>query len=152
MYEISNLGKVRSLLRDKLLSPKVNCKTGYVEVNLHKRGLPPKTVRVHRLVAQSFIPCEDHTLEVNHIDENKLNNTVCNLEWCNRNYNINYGNRNKKIGEANKKRRKISSEDIEKIKFLRDNNTQVQEIERMFGISSSYIYKLTKCEKRGELA
>ena len=144
-YEVSNLGNVKSLHTDKYLSLSVNNKTGYVKVSLFKPPNSKKYYYVHRLVAKAFIPCEDGSLEVNHIDEDKSNNAVSNLEWCDRRYNLNYGNRNKLIGEANKKRRKISVEDIEKIKFLRDNNTRVREIAHMFGLSLSYTYKL--CEQ-----
>ena len=51
-----------------------------------------KTVSVHRLVAMAFVnnPNPDKYKEVNHIDENKLNNNADNLEWCTRSYNQKY--------------------------------------------------------------
>lgn len=141
LYEVSNLGKVRSLLRHKILSPKVNCRTGYVEVNLYGKGTP-KTIAVHKLVAIAFIPCNDSQLEVNHIDENKLNNTVENLEWCDRHYNTHYGTRNERLKQHLRKRcAKITPKDVEKIKLLRDNKT-VKEIAHMFGISDSQVYRI----------
>ena len=150
LYQVSNLGNVKSLHTDAYLSLSVNSKTGYVKVGLFKPSKATKYYYVHRLVAQAFIPCNDESLEVNHIDEDKSNNKVSNLEWCNRLYNLNYGNRNKLIGEANKKRRKISDVDIEKIKSLRDNKS-VKEIAHMFGISSSHVYKVCGSMKRGEI-
>lgn len=143
LYEVSNLGRVKGLLRGKILSPKINCKTGYLEVNLYSRG-KPKTYSVHRLVAIAFIPCGDVALEINHIDENKSNNRVNNLEWCTRYYNTNYGKRNDKLCEHMRKTRsKVSTKDVEKIKLLRDNKS-VREIAHMFGISDSQVYRILK--------
>jgi hypothetical protein len=64
-------------------------------VNLSKNG-GMTTYRVHRLVATHFIPNPLNLPEVNHINEDKLDNRVENLEWCDRNYNVNYGSRNEK--------------------------------------------------------
>ena len=64
-----------------------------------KKNKKRKAHLVHRLVAKAFIPNPDQLCEVNHKDENKLNNTVNNLEWCNSEYNCNYGMRNKKLSK-----------------------------------------------------
>lgn len=55
---------------------------------------------VHRLVAEAFIPNPNGFKEINHKDENSLNNCVDNLEWCTRKYNNNYGSHNKKVSES----------------------------------------------------
>ena len=63
---------------------------GYGIVRLtQKRN--PKSYFAHRLVAQAFIPNQENLPDVNHIDENKMNNHVDNLEWCTSRYNMNYG-------------------------------------------------------------
>lgn len=96
LYQVSNFGRVRN----KNYQIKSNHKNmyGYVMVGLYKDG-KTKVCFVHRLVANAFIPKPDNLYEVNHKDENKNNNRVENLEWCDRSYNINYGHRNEKTRE-----------------------------------------------------
>lgn len=91
LYEISNIGNVRNVRRNKLLKL-IKTNLGYIQVNLYKNGIMT-VLRVHRLVAQAFIPNPDNLPDVNHKDEVKTNNNVDNLEWCDRNYNNNYGHR-----------------------------------------------------------
>ena len=97
LYEVSNKGNVRNVRRNKLLRLQKN--QGYIKVWLYKNGIVTG-LRVHRLVAQAFIPNPDNLLEVNHKDEDKTNNSVDNLEWCTRKYNVNYGTRNIRMRET----------------------------------------------------
>lgn len=94
LYIVSNLGNVFSLRRNKILRVRIN-RRGYGQVNLSKDGVLT-THRVHRLVATSFVPNPNDHREVNHINENKLDNRAENLEWCDRSYNVNYGSRTTK--------------------------------------------------------
>lgn len=96
LYQISNTGKVRSLKRNntngKILKSAFNYK-GYEVVYFSKNN--KKYVRkIHRLVAESFIPNLNHKEQVNHIDGNKANNNVDNLEWCTCRENIIHAYRN----------------------------------------------------------
>ena len=112
-YQVSNMGRVMSLNyrhtgKEKILKPRNNGR-GYLFVNLHANG-KHKRYFVHRLVLSTFNPCPDsESLQVNHIDEDKTNNNVDNLEWCTRSYNINHGTRNARAGE--KLRGKTCSEE-----------------------------------------
>lgn len=104
-YQVSILGRVRSIDRKvyrndkhsgclhsvngRILKP-MSFGRGYLAVNLYKNN-HRKLITIHRLVAITFIPNTNNYQQVNHIDENKHNNCVNNLEWCNCQYNNNYG-------------------------------------------------------------
>ena len=90
-YQVSNLSRVKSIKfgKERILKPVTNS-SGYLSVKLCKDG-KVKAFTVHRLVAEAFLPNPHNYSCVNHKDENKQNNNVSNLEWCNCKYNINYG-------------------------------------------------------------
>lgn len=79
LYKVSNLGNVKNK-HSKLLKPDYSNK-GYACVILRKNGVNKKH-RVHRLVAEAFIPNPDNLPEIDHKDENKANNEASNLKWC----------------------------------------------------------------------
>lgn len=91
-YQISNLGRVKSILRFskgikvKILKYKID-KYGYLRVTLSKDN-QQKIFFVHRLVAKAFIPNPENKPQVNHIDGNKQNNKVNNLEWVTNQENV----------------------------------------------------------------
>lgn len=103
LYQISNFGRVKSLPKMAGKSPRKEQilknnldRYGYYFVALSKYGVRNNKL-IHRLVAEAFINNPNNYLQINHKDENKLNNCVNNLEWCTTKYNINYGNRTKKV-------------------------------------------------------
>lgn len=115
LYQVSNMGRVRSLdryarvcgngkrlVKGRIMKPAI-CTNGYYEVGLSNgsRCISPRLI--HRLVAQAFIPNPDNLPEVNHKDEDIKNNSVENLEWCSSKYNANYGTRNERCRDSNRK-------------------------------------------------
>lgn len=121
LYQVSNKGNVKSLERkvwnsrgrgfymtvpERILKP-IKTGSGYLQVDLSKDGKIKRHL-IHRLVAEAFIPNTENLEQVNHIDEDKTNNCVENLEWCTREYNNNYGTRIRRIAEANTGNPKLS--------------------------------------------
>lgn len=95
-YMISDQGQVWSNHKKGFLKP--TQRAGYPYVVLTKNG-KQTGFSIHRLVAQTFIPNPNNYPIVNHKDENKQNNNVDNLEWCDYSYNNSYGNRIDKINQ-----------------------------------------------------
>ena len=114
IYEVSDHGNIRSIdrvvsykdgrtrrFKGKLLAPRVN-EDGYLQVQLSVKD-KPKTVKIHRIVAEVFIQNPDGLPEVNHRDEDKTNNAASNLEWCSHGYNSRYGTRGARISKKHGK-------------------------------------------------
>ena len=95
LYQVSNLGRIRSIKNGIKIKKQYERPNGYMQVCLCQNG-KITTYKTHRLVAEAFIPNINNLPEVNHKDENKINNCVDNLEWCTSSYNKNYGTRNTK--------------------------------------------------------
>lgn len=96
-YQVSNLGRVRSLHYGKVKQLSL-CKNsdGYLVVSLWDK-MKRKQYLVHRLVAEAFIPNPNNYPQINHINEDKTDNSVTNLEWCDCKYNVNYGTHNQRM-------------------------------------------------------
>ena len=107
-YMVSSDGKVWSLKHGKMkeLKPAPDGR-GYLHVVLCTNGRRAMK-SVHRLVAEAFIDNPDNLPQVNHKDEDKTNNCVDNLEWCNAEYNTNYGTRNEKVAKAHVNHKALS--------------------------------------------
>lgn len=124
-YSISNFGRVRNertgLILKNLLCGISGNQYYYVVIYHHSKR---KNYKIHRLVAKHFIPNPNNLLEVNHIDGNKLNNNVSNLEWCTHSYNnkhayaIGLRKPNDKVKGENNGRCKLSESDVKAIKAL----------------------------------
>ena len=154
-YMVSNFGNVISceryvkvcgggkrLVKEKKLKQS-KCSGGYSEVNLWKDN-SRKMFLVHRLVAEAFLENKNKLPEVNHKDENKENNRVDNLEWCDAAYNNCYGTRLERVVKS-KINGKNSYPVIQKI----DNKVietfpSLREVQRRTGYNKSLISKCCK--------
>lgn len=105
-YEISSSGRVKSItgwknVGNEIYKPQgIIMKQGinreYKKIDLCKHG-KHTTYKVHRLVAEAFVPNPNNYPQINHKDEDPFNNHATNLEWCTQEYNINYGTRVRRI-------------------------------------------------------
>ena len=94
LYQVSNFGRVKRVKTNRVLKGSKHTH-GYLVVGLYKNNTK-STKKIHRLVAEVFIPNTDNKPEVNHIDEDKTNNMVSNLEWVTAKENSNHGTRNER--------------------------------------------------------
>ena len=99
LYAITSCGKIYSYTSKKFLKP-IQQKNGYLRICLSKNNIR-KNFLIHRLVIETYNPVDNmENLQVNHLNENKVNNFLNNLQWVTPKDNINYDNRNASIHEA----------------------------------------------------
>lgn len=151
LYKINKQGHILTYHKTpKFLNPMLD-KKGYLRVELRKNN-KRKGYFVHRLVAETFIPKVIDKPFVNHIDGNKQNNNVDNLEWCS---NLENQQHAWKIGlvkpryNENHPSCKISTETVKKIRHLRnDLKLPLKEIAKMFNIGYSTISDIALYKRR----
>lgn len=149
LYQVSNLGRIKNKRTSRKISLR---RERYLSVYLYKNGVR-KYEKVHRLVAITFIPNTNKKSQVNHIDGNRYNNVVENLEWCTPRENALHAMENKLfninglIQENNKK----------KIKVIKISNgtiyESINECARQNNTKASYIYRVCQGKRnhhRGE--
>ena len=142
-YQVSNLGRVKSLNynhtgKEKILKP-AKSRNGYLAVCLCKNG-KCKQFKIHRLVAKAFIPNPNNLPECNHRNEIKTENCVDNLEWCSKQYNINYGTGTKRSAKkrTNGKRSKPVLQYDQDGNFIKEWPS-ANEVERQLGFGNGNI-------------
>ena len=97
-YQVSNLGNIRNIKTGRIMKQH-KTKEGYMRIALCKNN-KYKKYYVHRLVLETFKPNSNNELQVNHIDENKENNTLENLEWMTAKENANHGTRTERAAKG----------------------------------------------------
>lgn len=155
LYEVSNIGRVRSLARivecnggrKRKLKTRIlrqSCApSGYYMVTLHKKG-KQKSGLVHRLVCEAFIPKPLGKDEVNHKDENSKNNNATNLEWVTAKENNNYGTRQERARKA------IVEAQGRAVRQLSRDGELVAEYESLSAAcnaTGTHVSNITKCAK-----
>jgi hypothetical protein len=156
LYQVSDMGRVKSQPKQwiggkgairnhdgKILQSSFN--GGYLQVVLQNNGIK-KTIKIHRLVAEAFLPNLENKLEVNHIDTNKSNNKLDNLEWNTRNENMKHASINKcfgeRRGEANNSN-KVNVNQVIDIRFkYKTLNMSQKDIAKEYGVSSMAIFRI----------
>lgn len=138
VYSVSNLGNVKNNTTNRILKGKLS-KSGYLYVDLWINGIPNQ-ISIHRLVAQYHCNCPIGYDEVNHIDENKLNNNASNLEWCTHLQNMRHGTALQR--KAISKQVKVK-QFTKNGKFIKEFNS-CKDAEQSFGKTSSNISNCCK--------
>jgi hypothetical protein len=140
LYRVSNYGRIKSLGNDKKRKEKILTSfingVGYVLIKLSKEG-KQYNHRLHRLVAEAFIDNPLNKPEVNHIDGNKSNNNISNLEWSTRSENVQHSfNHNLKPKGESHVMAKLSNEEVIGIYFKsHEGKLKQREIAKQYNIS-----------------
>lgn len=152
-YEVSNTGLVKSLKgktekimkprRKKIIKKDGSVELGYEELVLTNKGVK-KSKLIHRLVAQAFIENPENKPEVNHIDEDKGNNNLDNLEWNTHEENSNHGTKN--IRSANKQSIPVIA--VDEFGNILEIHSSIRSAERLTGYGHSNISACTNGKKK----
>jgi hypothetical protein len=161
LYEVSNLGNVRSL--DRYVSGKLNSKRfqkgknmtiqktpkGYYSIILHKNGMAYQML-VHRLVAIAFIENKSNKDQVNHLDLNKSNNNMNNLEWCTNLENMRHSYANG--GHSGFTEKQIAAVRKNQLKAAEKRSRKVCQFDKEMNFIKSYRNSIEASKKTGSCA
>lgn len=142
-YQVSNFGRVKSLQKNGTQIIKRQCfNQSYLVIGLSQKG-KTKTVRVHRLVADTYLekPESNEPLEVNHKDRIKTNNCIDNLEWTTHSKNC------QDMFATGLRTIKVTPEIVRHIRSLRETGMQVQIIAQNLELSLSLVSDIINGKK-----
>lgn len=161
-YEVSNLGRVRSLprmtvrnghaltVKGGILSANIAC--GYPNLSLRVNGRY-QTATIHRLVGFAFVPNPHGYLEINHIDGNKANARADNLEWCTRQHNNKHAWRTglhqvsqNQVKGADLWSNKLTEDQVRSIRKERSEGVRASLLGRKYDVSAMQIARICKRE------
>jgi hypothetical protein len=143
LYEITSDGRVWSCKNSKYLVP-VKMANGYLKVNLYYEG-KPKLTSIHRLVAISYLDNPKNKPTVNHIDGNKENNNILNLEWATYSENQKHAfNNGLKKGRKGEKHHlcKLTEQQVSIIKYAVSFGTKQRHLVKIFNIKPAQISRI----------
>lgn len=149
-YEASENGDIRHVVNHKIRRARKG-KHGYMQMNfpLNDGTGKSKTMLIHRLIAETFIPNPNNYSEINHIDGDKTNNCIKNLEWCSRSYNqihaIKNGLRTTLKGE-NAPGAKFTHEQVKEIRKIYCKGVSETSLAILLNVSQSTIGRIVRGE------
>ena len=147
-YQVSNFGRVKGLNRYKKarngsisktkerIMAQTTTKKGYLKCKLSKENIS-KNIPVHRLVATSFLENIQNKPQINHIDGNKKNNNLNNLEWCTGKENVKHA-----IDKVLRKKIPKAIITMENAREIRKSNLSYFELIKIYGITKATIYDI----------
>lgn len=144
-YLCNEQGEIYSLKRNKIMKTH-NDKDGYKQLRLTIEKGKAITVKVHRLIAQTFIPNPENKPCVNHKNGNKKDNTVANLEWCTTKENNTHARQTGLLNDCgvNNSRAVCNEETLKEIRTLIAEGKGNTEIEKITGISNKVISNIRR--------
>lgn len=147
LYKVSNLGSVYSYKTRKVIKQHIK-HNGYKQICLYKNGKKQQKL-VHRLVAEAFIPNPENKPTVNHVDEDKTNNMVSNLEWATMKEQNNHGTRLERVGKSISKAQ-LNRKDLSKQIHCSNGEIykSINECSRLLNIDNSCIVKVLKGKRK----
>lgn len=148
-HVFSNTGKVKNLITNRILNTSPNS-DGYPGINIVIPGIGRRFKLLHRLICESFLTYigpNNYFYEVNHIDGNKINNNLSNLEWVTRDENLAHA-RNAGLYKPTNGNRKISDSDIEDMKELKSLGFTFKSISESYKCSSDHVSMLIRGKKQ----
>lgn len=166
-YQVSNIGRIKSLVgwnghkyvrREKIILP-TSDKEGRMRIKLYKFG-EKINLKIHRVIAEAFIPNPNGYKVINHIDSNPSNNDISNLEWCTQKQNVIHGYRfgkHRKIQKPLKRGRlKLDKRDkygidLEVLRHQIKNGATNKELAEIYGCPNTLIARRRYQFKKGEI-